>query len=164
MPRGGFRPGAGRKPGASAVQSVDKPKAAPRQATKPTAKPVARSAPKTKKEKVYDKDGIKTKDAPDNWPFGAKPPPAARTEQAAPPKVELSELMPLDFLLEVMRDGEEDKRVRLQAATLAAPYCHPKKGESSKKDEAAAKAKAAGAGKFSRREPPKLVAAGGQKI
>lgn len=72
--------------------------------------------------------------------------------------------MPLDFLLQVMRDEQEEKGRRIQAATLAAPYCHPKKGETSKRDEAAGKAKAAGAGKFGRREPPKLVASGGQKI
>ena len=45
------------------------------------------------------------------------------------------------------------------------PYDYAKKGESSgKKEEAAAKAKAAGAGKFGRREPPKLVAAGGKSV
>ena len=32
--------------------------------------------------------------------------------------------MPLDHLLFVMRDPSEDKRVRLDAAKAAAPYCH----------------------------------------
>ena len=150
MPRGGSRPGAGRKPKAATADKQATPKAAPAKKPRPKAE-----AP------YVDADGVRTEHAPDNWPFGRKPPPEPPPEK---PKADLSELMPLDFLLQVMRDEEEEKGRRIQAATLAAPYCHPKKGETSKKDEAAAKAKAAGAGKFSRREPPKLVAAGGQKV
>ena len=136
MPRGGARPGAGR------------PKKQP--TTKVAAKKPATKKPDPAKT---DADGFKTNE---NWPFGQERPPEPE---------DLSELTPLDFLLGVMRDPAEDKGRRMQAATLAAPYCHPKKGESSgKKDEAAAKAKAAGAGKFGRRQPPKLVAAGGQKV
>lgn len=72
---------------------------------------------------------------------------------------------PLEFLLSVMNDNAIADKLRLEAAKTAAQYVHPKKGESSgKKEEAEARAKAAGAGKFGRREPPKLVAAGGQKI
>ena len=72
---------------------------------------------------------------------------------------------PLEFLLSVMNDNEVADKLRLEAAKTAAQYVHPKKGESSgKKEEADAKAKAAGAGKFGRREAPKLVAAGGQKV
>ena len=37
-----------------------------------------------------------------------------------------SEAMPLDFILEVMRDTERPLAVRLAAATHAAPYCHAK--------------------------------------
>ena len=33
-------------------------------------------------------------------------------------------MMPLDFLLSIMRDGEQDARWRLDAAKAAAPYCH----------------------------------------
>lgn len=72
---------------------------------------------------------------------------------------------PLEFLITVMNDNGVADKLRLEAAKTAAQYVHPKKGESSgKKDEAAARAKEAGAGKFGRREPPKLVAAGGQKV
>lgn len=147
MPRGGSRPGAGRKPKAATADKQAAPKAAPAKREPPKVQPA-----------YVDANGARTSDAPENWPFGTVPPPAP------PPKPDLSELMPLDYLLEVMRDTEEERGRRMQAATLAAPYCHPKKGEASKKDEAAAKARAAGSGKFSRREPPKLVAAGGQKI
>lgn len=72
---------------------------------------------------------------------------------------------PLEFLLTVMNDNAVADKLRLEAAKTAAQYVHPKKGESSgKKEEAEAKAKAAAAGRFGRREPPKLVAAGGQKL
>jgi hypothetical protein len=33
-------------------------------------------------------------------------------------------IMPLDYLLSIMRDENEDKRERLDAAKAAAPYCH----------------------------------------
>jgi hypothetical protein len=36
------------------------------------------------------------------------------------------QIMPLDLLLAVVRDPEAPRRERLQAAAIAAPYCHPK--------------------------------------
>lgn len=71
---------------------------------------------------------------------------------------------PLDVLQEVMRDSDVPLALRIKAAQAAAPYVHAKRGEGSKKDDAANRAKAASAGKFGRREPPKLVAAGGKPI
>lgn len=69
----------------------------------------------------------------------------------------------MDFLLKVMRDENEDKGRRMQAAIQAAPYLHAKKGEAGKKEQ---KQKAAEkvAGRFSASEPPKLVAAGGKRV
>lgn len=134
MPRGGARPGAGR----------------PRK--QPAEAPAKKKAP-PKKDAVppVDSDGYKTDP---NWPFGQERPPEPE---------DLSGLMPLDFLLQVMRDPEEDKGRRMQAATLAAPYCHPKKGESGKKEQKADAAKKV-AGRFTAAAPPKLVAAGGKKV
>ena len=86
----------------------------------------------------------------------------ALSELPEPPP-DLSNLMPLDYLLEVMRDHTEERGRRMQAATLAAPYCHPKKGEAGKKEEKAAAAKKI-ASRFSPAAPPKLVAANGQKV
>lgn len=40
--------------------------------------------------------------------------------------LEKSGLMPLDYLLSVMRDTANTQDVRLYAAKNAAPYCHPK--------------------------------------
>ncbi|MDQ0040828.1 terminase small subunit [Variovorax boronicumulans] len=126
MPRGGARPGAGRKP----------------------SKPKAEKAPKV------DKDGFKTDES---WPFRQVRPPEP------PPPADLSALTPLDYLLEVMRDDQEDRSRRMQAASLAAPYCHSKKGEGGKKEERSEAAKRV-AGRFAPAAPPKLVAAGGKKV
>ncbi|WCM88837.1 terminase small subunit [Acidovorax sp. NCPPB 3576] len=140
MPRGGARPGAGRPK-----------KSAPADAPKP-AEPAKKRAPrKPASAPAVDAEGFKTDP---NWPFGQERPP--------PPK-DLSELTPLEFLLQVMRDEVEDKRTRIQAAQLAAPYVHPKKGESGKKDEKQAAAKQV-ASRFAAGAPPKLVAAGGKKV
>lgn len=136
MPRGGARPGAGR------------PKKQPEEA-KPSKKAPAKAPPPQ-----VDANGYK--DDP-KWPFGKQPP------QEPEPPPDLSNLMPLDYLLEVMRDHTEERGRRMQAATLAAPYCHPKKGEAGKKEEKAAAAKNI-ASRFSPAAPPKLVAANGQKV
>ena len=136
MPRGGARPGAGR------------PKKQP-EAVKPPKKSAAKPAAPT-----VDANGYK---ADPKWPFGKQP----SAEPEPPP--DLSNLMPLDYLLEVMRDPMEERGRRMQAATLAAPYCHPKKGEAGKKEEKAAAAKKI-ASRFSPAAPPKLVAANGQKV
>lgn len=41
-------------------------------------------------------------------------------------KVEQSGMLPLDYLLSVMRDEESTKGERVDAAKAAAPYIHPK--------------------------------------
>lgn len=119
----------------------------PKKQTAAPAKPAAKKQALPK----LDAEGYKTDP---NWPFG-------KQEPEAPP--DLSGLMPLDFLLEVMRNPEEDKGRRMQAATLAAPYCHPKKGESGKKEEKAAAAKRV-ASRFAPAAPPRLAAANGKKV
>lgn len=133
MPRGGARAGAGRKPSKSKAAAASKP-------------PVKVNA-----------EGFK--DDP-NWPFGRQ-----RPEEPAPPAKEpdLSELTPLDYLLSVMRNPEEETPRRMQAASLAAPFVHAKKGEGGKKDERQ-KAAEKVASRFAPAAPPKLVAAGGRKV
>lgn len=136
MPRGGARPGAGRKPKTPGVAAK---KAAP------------------KKAAGFAPDGKKSEDAPPGWPFGT-------ADQSPPPAPDLSELTPLEYLLGVVRDPLAEKKDRMQAASIAAPYCHAKKGEGGKKSEREEAAKRAGAGKFAAAAPPKLVAAGGKKL
>lgn len=122
MPRGGARPGAGRKP---------------------KNPPAAACPPVTK-------NGVK--DDP-KWPFGhlekpAAPPPAAEAEAV--------ELMPLDYLLQLVRDETLDPRIRIQAATNAAPYVHAKKGEAKKTGGAKPSSGEAG-NKYAARTGPRLV-------
>ena len=40
--------------------------------------------------------------------------------------IEASGLTPLEFMLDVLRDGEQDTQVRFEAAKAAAPYVHPR--------------------------------------
>lgn len=149
MPRGGSRPGAGRpKKAVAAVKPAAAKKTAPARKT---------PAPKKAAEKLPSTNADGTKPDGGEWsPFGRQAP-------QTPAQEDLSELTPLNYMLQVMRDPEEDKARRLQAATLAAPYVHAKKGEGGKKeqkDEAAKKV----AGRFAVATPPKLVAAAGRKV
>ena len=126
MPRGGSRPGAGRPKNPTPVI-----------AARAEGKKYKRRAPPT-----VDAEGFKSADTPANWPFGKEHPP--EPPPAPPPtekKPELSELMPLDYLLEVMRDPAEERGRRMQAATLAAPYIHAKPAPKTAKQEAEAKRK-----------------------
>ena len=131
MPRGGARPGAGRKP----------------------------TKPKAEKPPKLDKDGYKT-DA--SWPFGQVRPEEPKPAASAP-EPDLSSLMPLDYMLSVIRDKEADPARRMQAAFYAAPYCHSKKGETGKKEQKNAAAKQV-AGRFAPVAPPRLAAANGKNI
>ena len=122
MPRGGSRPGAGRpkKPVSVTPEAAE-------------GKKYKRRAPP-----ALDAEGFKTPDAPANWPFGKERPPEPPPLPPEEEKPALSELMPLDYLLEVMRDELEERGRRMQAATLAAPYVHAKPAPKTAKQEAAA--------------------------
>ena len=50
-----------------------------------------------------------------------------RITEEAIAKAEASGILPLDFMLSVMRDESEDKARRLDAAKSAAPYLHAKR-------------------------------------
>lgn len=97
-----------------------------------------------------------------------QPPPETNVDESATAfdlSAALTHRDPRAFLLAAMNDVMLEPKLRIESAKALMPFEFAKKGESSgKKEEAAAKAKAAGAGKFGRREPPKLVAAGGQKL
>lgn len=120
----------------------------PRGGARPNA---GRKPSKTKADKPAKVTAEGFKSDP-GWPFGQEIPPEP------PAATDLTELSPLDYLLSVMRDEGEEKARRMQAASLAAPYVHAKKGEGGKKEEAADKAKKAAGGKFAAAAPPpKLV-------
>ena len=79
-------------------------------------------------------------------------------DQRTPDQGPTENLMPLEYMLRVMRDPNADPLLRDRMAIAAAPYIHPKAGESKgKKDEKANRAKAAGSGKFAAGRPPLKV-------
>ena len=145
MARGGSRPGAGRP-----KKTPPAGPAADAQAPEPR-KYKRRAAPSV------DAEGFKPEDAPPTWPFGK--------ERPAPPEPEpdLSGLMPLDYLLGVMRNPDLPAPLRMQAATLAAQYCHPKPAPKSAKQEAEAERQKNRSSRFGRRQPPTLTAVQGGK-
>lgn len=149
MPRGGSRPGAGRpKKTAPTTPAVEAPPA--------TGGKYKRRAPP-----AVDSEGFKTEDAPQSWPFGKDRPPPPPAPAPAP---DVSGLMPLDYLLSVMRDEVLPQPIRMQAATLAAQYCHAKPAPKTAKQEAEAKRKEGlQSGRFGRRQPPTLTAVQGGK-
>jgi len=66
-------------------------------------------------------------------------------------------LTPLEFMLKIMRDPQEDEDRRARMAIAAAPFCHPRKGEGAgKKEEKAGKAQQAASGKFAAGRPPNI--------
>ena len=66
-------------------------------------------------------------------------------------------ISPLEYLLKVMRNESEDIRYRMQASVAAAPYVHRKAGALGKKEERRVKANQAATGKFSPGVPPLKV-------
>ncbi|MCK9597731.1 MAG: hypothetical protein M0R06_01745 [Sphaerochaeta sp.] len=71
-------------------------------------------------------------------------------------------MMPLDYMLKIMRDHKQPADRRDRMAQLAAPFVHPRAGEAKgKKEEKADRAKAAGSGKFAAGRAPLSVVKGG---
>ena len=67
-------------------------------------------------------------------------------------------MLPLDYMLKVMRDPEADLARRDRMATAAAPFVHPRKGEGAgKKEDKEERAKKAGSGRFAPAAPPLKV-------
>ena len=63
-------------------------------------------------------------------------------------------LAPLEYMLQIMNDPNEDMDRRFRAAIAAAPFVHPRKGEGSGREDKKERAKAAGGGKFAPGRPP----------
>lgn len=71
------------------------------------------------------------------------------------------DMTPLEYMLKVMNDPDEDRDIRARMAVAAAPYIHPRKGEGAGKKQAREdKAKGAAAGKFAPSAPPQLKVVG----
>lgn len=157
MPRGGSRPGAGRKPDPNSKRQ----KAL-------TAKAAAKKAPAVKKP-GRSMSELKEQGAPEaaKWPFGTKPPETPKEPEQPADKLPAGspEQTPLEFLLGVMRNPEASVSARLTAAIQAAPYVHPKLSPKAKKEGGpVAEEPAAKTDKYAVRQPPRLAAAGGKKV
>lgn len=102
-------------------------------------------------------------------PRGGARPGAGRKSKAVKDAVEACEIAakrsggdmtPLDFMLALMRDKQQDLKLRMAMAQAAAPYVHPKKADAAKgkkeqRQETASEI--ASEGKFAPRKAPKLV-------
>ena len=88
-------------------------------------------------------------------PKKEKPPP--------PPPIEIAEGDMLSLLQDVALGRVEATALQVRAAIAAVQYTHTKRGDGGKKEEVQERAEQA-ASKFRRSAPPKLVAAGGQKV
>lgn len=163
MARGGYRPGAGRKPGSKDSK--------PRKGTK-----VQTEAAKIKQMLAYNikakaqfyREFLARVSKGDKLSIAEK----KMMERLA---VELSEglnesekaeaiaenLEPLAYMLKVMNNPKAENERRDRMAIAAAPFLHPRKGEGvGKKEEKADRAKAAGAGRFKASAPPQLKVVG----
>ena len=68
-------------------------------------------------------------------------------------------LLPLDYMLKILRDENVDDDRRDKIAYWLLPYLHPKPGvKTGKKEEREERAKQAGTGRFSASSPPELKA------
>ena len=161
MPRGGYRPNAGRKKG----QKDTKPrKCTPAQVEAEQIRQMLLLGTKAK-AKFYqeflirvskgDKLSLAEKKLMDQLSVEL----AKELDDGSSESCETEKLDPLTYMLRVMNDPKEDPAVRRQMATAAAPYCHPRKGESGagKKDEQKERAAKAGSGKFQAGRPPLAV-------
>ena len=102
----------------------------------------------------YAPDGVKTPDAPKNWPFGIEQP-----AEPEPPK----KLTAREFLSQVVNDLEMDEKLRLDAAKKLIEFEESKPGAAGKKEQRQKDAEKV-AGRFSAGAPPRLVAACGRKV
>jgi phage terminase small subunit len=138
MPKGGYKPNAGRP------RKPDSELSRPRQ-KKPAAKKVSGvlvDAIKVGNEKLTDDD--------------------KKIEEKIIEGDELvsENLSPLEFALKIMNDPKQEAARRDRMAIAALPFMHMKKGEGGKKEAEKDNAHAAAKGKFNPSAPPKLAVVG----
>jgi len=137
MPRGGFRPGAGRPKGSGSKDKKPSGSAPKKSVSKkrPAGKKSAKAAASPKVESVLIPAGTAATE-----PLTGEHIPAVQD--------------PLSYMLGVMNNpkAEPDRRDRM--AIAAAPFVHGKVGEAGKKQARADAARAAGGGRFAPAPPP----------
>ena len=172
MARGGYRPGAGRKPGIKET----KPRKRKKSKAPEDSKQVTPESEETKQIKdmlslktkanatLYGKFLKKIKGGEKLTLADKKLMDAVAAELLAEiseedvKSAEAESLEPLAYMLKVMNDPEAAKDRRDRMAIAAAPFVHSRKGEGQgKKEDRDEKAKQAGAGKFQSGRPPLKV-------
>ncbi len=157
MARGGYRPGAGRKPGAK----DKKPRSVSPESEEKRKLREMLAYDKKAKAKFYqeylvrvskgDKLSIAEKKFMDK--LGSEL--SADLSDAEKADAKTENLDPLTYMLKVMNDDGAEKDRRDRMAIAAAPFCHARKGEGKgKKDERDDRARAAGSGKFAPSRAP----------
>lgn len=68
--------------------------------------------------------------------------------------VEMGNMTPLEYALNVMNDPREPKERRDRLCVAILPFCHVKQGEGGKREKAAEKAEKLSSGKFAAAPPP----------
>lgn len=90
-------------------------------------------------------------------PKGSKNKKAVKSDPKPKSKAKNKSLMPLDYMLDIMRDEDEPKDRRDKMAYWLLPYLYPKADKKTgKKEEREERAKAASTGRFSASQPPQL--------
>lgn len=89
--------------------------------------------------------------------WGGARPGAGRKPAPKKEPAQVNDDDPLALLFRIMRGEVDATPIQLKAAIAAAQYVHTKRHDGGKKDEAAANAKKAAAGRFAPKAPPKLV-------
>jgi len=87
-------------------------------------------------------------------PKGSRTKSKKKADADIPVAAAMENMTPLDYMLKIMRDPNEDQDRRCRMAIAAAPFCHARKGEGSGKEDRAKRARTAGTGKFASGKPP----------
>jgi len=162
MARGGYRPGAGRKPGSKDKKPRNNTKN-PKTIEKDKIRELLSYDIKAK-AKFYNEflvrvgKGEKLSTTEKKMMEKLKVELSAELDDEEKAEAEAENLDPLVYMLKVMNDEHADQDRRDRMAIAAAPFIHSRKGEGlGKKDEMVSRAKVAtGKGKFSASAPPKL--------
>jgi hypothetical protein len=145
MPRGGYRPGAGRRPN---PDSANQKRLAARAAKQAAGAPAGEAVP--------------AKDPA--WPFGADQALIASEAAAAEIADRKTFASPMEFWQHVLADPSASVSAKQAAAYSLAPYVHPKLAPAAKKEDAKNRSKSAAGGKYAAARAPVLAVANGKRV
>jgi hypothetical protein len=161
MPKGGYKPNAGRP------RKPDSELSRPRQKKPAAKKPVEKDGWVMIESVEALIDSVKAEDAKSKKPRSTtkKTTTISNDEKIEEKIIEndkkiAKKLTPLEFALQVMNDETQEDARRDRMAIAALPFMHMKKGDGGKKESEKDNAHAAVKGKFNPSAPPKLAVVG----